>query len=96
MTQEDRPVLVADLLRRIHRVEAWGRGMPLILEKAPQVEFENIADLLSSTPALSIPEIAQALAKSESAVERAIRKLRENILLRRIGPEKGGHWEVLK
>jgi hypothetical protein len=27
--------LIADLLRRIHLIEAWGRGIPLILEKAP-------------------------------------------------------------
>jgi len=27
--------LIADLLRRIHLIEAWGRGIPLIIEKAP-------------------------------------------------------------
>lgn len=37
--------LVAELFRRIHMVEAWGRGMPLILENAPQVEFREIAKL---------------------------------------------------
>jgi ATP-dependent DNA helicase RecG len=55
----------------------------------------KIMELLSSSPALSIPEIALTLSKSESAVERAIRKLREDNLLRRVGPAKGGHWEVL-
>jgi ATP-dependent DNA helicase RecG len=171
--------LIADLFRRIEMVEAWGRGMPLILKHAPDVIFREVGnlfiisfnrpsfvegeattqetpkqppessgktrtkssgkkfgkessgktrveitgqttqetpmktpgktlgktplktpgkiiELLSTAPILSIPEIAQALAKSESAVERAIRKLRENNLLRRIGPDKGGHWEVLK
>jgi len=29
--------LVADLLRRIHLIEAWGRGVPLMLEKEPTV-----------------------------------------------------------
>lgn len=37
--------LIAELFRRIHMVEAWGRGMPLILENAPQVEFREIAKL---------------------------------------------------
>jgi ATP-dependent DNA helicase RecG len=37
--------LVADLLRHVHLVEAWGRGMPLILEKAPHVEFEDVAGI---------------------------------------------------
>ncbi|MBW2079206.1 MAG: AAA family ATPase, partial [Deltaproteobacteria bacterium] len=37
--------LVAELLRRIHMVEAWGRGIPLILEKEPGVEFREVAKL---------------------------------------------------
>jgi ATP-dependent DNA helicase RecG len=37
--------LVAELLRRIHMVEAWGRGIPLILEKEPGVEFREVATL---------------------------------------------------
>ncbi|OGR06662.1 MAG: AAA family ATPase [Deltaproteobacteria bacterium RIFOXYD12_FULL_50_9] len=37
--------LVADLLRRIHMVEAWGRGMPLILKNAPDVKFREIAHI---------------------------------------------------
>ena len=37
--------LIADLFRRIEMVEAWGRGMPLILENAPSVEFREIARL---------------------------------------------------
>jgi ATP-dependent DNA helicase RecG len=35
--------LIADLLRRIHLIEAWGRGIPLIIEKAPQARFSEIA-----------------------------------------------------
>lgn len=56
----------------------------------------GIIELLSSTPNLPIPEIALTLSKSESAVKRAIRKLRENGRLRRIGPDKGGHWEIIQ
>ena len=52
--------------------------------------------LLSENPAASIPELAEKIEKSERAVERAIRKLREEGRIRRIGPAKGGHWEVVK
>jgi len=45
---------------------------------------------------LSVPELASRMNKSESAVERAIRKLRETGKLKRIGPAKGGHWQVLE
>lgn len=33
------------MLRRVHLVEAWGRGVPLILEKEPYVEFKEIAKI---------------------------------------------------
>ncbi|MFA5630873.1 MAG: ATP-binding protein [Porticoccaceae bacterium] len=36
---------VAELLRRIHLVEAWGRGVPLILESAPDASFIEIGGL---------------------------------------------------
>lgn len=56
--------LIAELFRRIHMVEAWGRGMPLILENAPQVAFREIAKLFiasferPSAAAATTPEIA--------------------------------------
>ncbi|MBF0234031.1 MAG: putative DNA binding domain-containing protein [Desulfamplus sp.] len=37
--------LIAELLRRIHMVESWGRGMPLILRNAPDVEFREVAGI---------------------------------------------------
>ena len=37
--------LIAELFRRIEMVEAWGRGMPLILENAPDVIFRETAGL---------------------------------------------------
>lgn len=37
--------LIADLLRRIHFVEGWGRGIPLILAKAPEVRFSQVAGI---------------------------------------------------
>lgn len=56
---------------------------------------ERILALLAETPALSISELARHIGKSESAIERAIRKLREAGRLTRVGPDKGGHWRVL-
>ncbi len=37
--------LVANLLRRIHMVEGWGRGMPLILENEPTAQFREVAQI---------------------------------------------------
>ena len=51
---------------------------------------------LQEVPQASIPELAEYLGKSASAMERAIRKLREEGRLQRIGPAKGGYWKMLE
>lgn len=40
---------VAELLRRIHLVEAWGRGVPLILEAAPDTVFSEVGGLFAAS-----------------------------------------------
>jgi ATP-dependent DNA helicase RecG len=62
--------------------------------KTPGKTPNLILDWLTQAPGTSIPELAQHLGKSDSAIERAIRKLRADGKLVRIGPAKGGHWEV--
>jgi ATP-dependent DNA helicase RecG len=37
--------LIAELFRRIEMVEAWGRGLPLILKNAPDTTFREIGNL---------------------------------------------------
>ena len=43
---------------------------------------------------LTIPGLAGLIDVTERSIERNIRKLQEQGRLRRIGPAKGGHWEV--
>jgi ATP-dependent DNA helicase RecG len=44
---------------------------------------------------LSIPELVSLIGVTERSKERNIKKLQEHGRLRRVGPAKGGHWEVL-
>lgn len=64
--------------------------------KTPLKLPEAILQLLREQPELSFPQMALLLGKSESAVKRAVRKLRESGRLERVGPDKGGHWKVIK
>lgn len=63
--------------------------------KTPMKTPEAILTILRRKPTLTLAEIAEMLGKSRSAVERAARKLREDGRLRYVGPQKGGHWEVI-
>jgi len=40
--------------------------------------------------------LASRLNRSESAIKRAVRKLRDSGRLQRVGPAKGGTWKVLE
>ncbi|QDT53891.1 hypothetical protein Pan44_19170 [Caulifigura coniformis] len=56
----------------------------------------KILAVLKDHPEYSLAEVAAAIGKSLSAVERAAAKLVKSGKLRRVGPAKGGHWEILE
>jgi ATP-dependent DNA helicase RecG len=45
---------------------------------------------------ITITELALKLKRTERAIERKIAALRQAEIIARIGPAKGGHWEVLE
>jgi ATP-dependent DNA helicase RecG len=63
--------------------------------KTPGKTPEAILAWLNQKPSATVPELAAQLGRSASAVERAMRKLREEGRLIRVGPDKGGHWQVI-
>lgn len=56
----------------------------------------KIVGLMRGTPAISIPELAGIIGVTERSIERNIQKLQRNGIIRRIGPAKGGYWEVME
>ena len=56
---------------------------------------DKIIAIAHKSPSVSIPQIAEILGISTRAVEKQIRQLKQAKRLRRIGPAKGGHWQVV-
>lgn len=56
----------------------------------------RILQLIQENSFITIPEMAQALRISSTAVENNLAKLKTRGILRRIGPDKGGHWEIAR
>jgi ATP-dependent DNA helicase RecG len=54
----------------------------------------KIVELMLERPEITIPELAQRLKRTERTIERLINQLKADEVVRRIGPAKGGHWEV--
>lgn len=65
-------------------------------EKSSEKTDVRILERLGNAPAMTISELAEALELSTRAIEKQLRILQESGRLRRVGPAKGGHWEVLK
>ncbi|MBU4305993.1 MAG: winged helix-turn-helix transcriptional regulator [Candidatus Omnitrophica bacterium] len=53
-----------------------------------------LLDLFKQNPAISRKDIAEKLGINESAVQKRLDALRKKGVLRRVGPDKGGHWDV--
>jgi len=72
-------------------------GAPAATVEAEPISVKTpvkILQLLKEKPDLTLSELAVLLGKSVSAIERASAKLVKAGELRRVGPDKGGHWEV--
>lgn len=74
------------------RVKSAGKTLVETPVKMPV----KILTILKDHPEYTLTEVAAAIGKSLSAVERASAKLVKAGKLRRVGPAKGGHWEVLE
>ena len=57
---------------------------------------EKILQLLEENPAMTLAQVTAEIEKTLRAVELASSKLGKAGRLRYVGPQKGGHWEVLK
>jgi len=57
---------------------------------------KKILDLVKKLPSISKKELAGHVGISETAVDKNIAQLKKKRLLRRVGPDKGGHWELVK
>ncbi len=62
--------------------------------KTPVKTPEAVLAILEEDPSLTLAEVASRIGKSVRTVERAARKLGDQGILKYVGPQKGGHWEV--
>jgi Fic family protein len=56
---------------------------------------QKIISIMKSMPDVTLAELANATGLSVAGVRWNIRKLKDANLIRRVGPDKGGHWEVV-
>jgi ATP-dependent DNA helicase RecG len=64
-------------------------------EKSDEKSNEKVLRLIAKNPAITTGTLSAKLNLSVSGIAKIIRNLKKKQKLRRIGPDKGGHWEVL-
>lgn len=73
---------------------AVSRGKRASQQESSGKSSGKILKLLADTPDMTIPQLAKELGLSTRAVEKQIAKLQQDNQLKRIGPARGGHWQV--
>jgi ATP-dependent DNA helicase RecG len=80
----------------VHRKEIAGAVERIGLSEATGISSGEILIALRQNGRITIPELALLIGVTERSIERNIRQLQGDGILRRVGPEKGGHWEVIE
>ena len=64
--------------------------------KTTQKTAQKILEQIKLNPYISREELAEVCGVTTDGIKYNIRKLRENGIIKRVGPDKGGHWEVIE
>jgi len=65
-------------------------------QDAAQNTAQKIIALIAQKPDVTRQELAKAIGITDSGVKYHLKKMQEKKLIRRVGPDKGGHWEVVR
>lgn len=63
-------------------------------QKTIQKTTQKILDMITGNPGITRKELASSIGISESGIKFHLTNLRKKGILRRIGPDKGGYWEI--
>ncbi len=64
-------------------------------EKTREKIREKIVRLIQEDPTITTNQLAESLEVSVKGVEWQLNSLKRDNVIKRVGPDKGGHWEVL-
>ena len=78
----------AKAMNMIAEIAAAGEGS--------QKSSQKILSAMRAMPDVTMAELANATGLSIAGIKKNIRKLKDANLIRRVGPDKGGHWEVVE
>jgi ATP-dependent DNA helicase RecG len=80
---------------RLNKLSNTAAGpSPSSPKSSPKTE-DQIIEFLRQDASITTEELGKAIGVSKRAVLKQVDKLKEQGRLRRIGPPRGGHWEIV-
>ena len=72
-----------------------GQKTQKVDRKGGQKTKETLLALIENNPKVTSTEMANALGINRSAVTKHLKQMQEANVIRRVGADKGGHWEII-
>ena len=76
--------------------EADGGNGQKNTQKSTQKSTQKILALIADNPFITTQEMADSLGIIRRTVAKHIKAMQEQSIIRRVGPDKGGHWEIIE
>lgn len=70
------------------------KSVEKVAEETTQKTTQKILEAITNKPDVTQKELAMLIGITEDGIKYHITKLRGKGVLKRIGPDKGGHWEI--
>ena len=83
--------IIADIAHKDGTLKASKRSA---LKSAPETALQ-IIDEIRNNPNITLSEIAANLGVSRRWIATNIKHLQDKGIVKRVGPNKGGHWEII-
>ena len=69
--------------------------LPRNYPKTTQKSTQKILDLIRENPYVTTQEMADSIGIIRRTIAKHIKSLQNQGIIKRVGPDKGGHWEVI-
>lgn len=80
----------------VMKKEGRARTAQKTVQITTQKTVQKIIALIRQNPGITRQELAMELGLTDSGIKYHLKKMQDKGLLRRVGPDKGGHWEVIR
>lgn len=83
------------LVEKVGKFDYYEMQIKENVAKTTQKTAQKILDILAKNPSATRAELASATGLSPDGVKWNLDKLKKSGKIRRIGPDRGGYWEIV-